>query len=259
MITISVLNQKGGVGKTSSSVNIAAELSLRNFKTLIIDLDFQGNASMYLNREVDNLRLKTTIYHLIAKEASLGDVVVATDVPNLDLIPANSHLGAAEMYLSNAPDKEHVLDLIIKQLKHKYDFILIDCPPALGALSINALIASDHIIIPMQCEEFALKGLQNLINTIQIMGRHHFNSNLSILGILLTMYDSRSNLTKTIEGRLRESLQDFLFKTKIPKNIKIAEAAQRKQPAVKIFPNSSGAVAYSMLVAEILSRLQKEQ
>lgn len=255
MITISILNQKGGVGKTSSAVNIAAEIALNKYKTLIIDLDSQGNASMYLNREVNNLRLKTTIYHLMTQEASANDVILQTDIENLDIIPSNSHLGAADMVIGNFHDKENVLKNIIKSIKHKYDFIIIDCPPALGALSINALIASDHIIIPMQCEQFALQGLRNLINTIKIMGRHKFNNELSILGILLTMYDARSKLTQEIKSELQKTLKSFLFTTTIPRNVKISEASYKKVPVMKSFPNSSGAIAYALLVKEIFEKL----
>ncbi len=256
MITISVLNQKGGVGKTSTAVNIAAELAKRGKRVLVIDLDSQGNASMYLDHEISNLRLKTTIYHLLINENKVENVLVKTAIKNLDLIPSNSNLGAAELSIANLPNKETLLLNIIAGIKSQYDFIIIDCPPALGALSINALIASSHIVIPMQCEEFALKGLLNLINTIQIMGRHKFNNSLSILGILLTMYESKSKLTKEIEANIRSSLGNFLFSTKIPRNIKIAEASRLKKPAVTAFPNSTGSVAYSALVDEMLQRLK---
>lgn len=255
MITISILNQKGGVGKTSSAVNIASELALKNYQTLLIDLDSQGNASMYLDREVNNLRLKTTIFHLITQENTMNNILINTNIKNLDIIPSNSHLGAADAVMATMTNKEQILKNIVNSVKKKYDFIIIDCPPALGALSINALIASDHIIIPMQCEEFALKGLKNLINTIKIMGRHQFNNNLSILGILITMYDPRSNLTKNIYDELKNTLQAFLFDTKIPKNIKIAEACSKKKPVNIAFPNSPGAIAYSLLVKEILNKL----
>ena len=247
---ISIANQKGGVGKTTTSINLATSLSAINKKVLLVDADPQGNASTGMGIPYDNR--SPNLYDIISNGAFDESAVKKTIVPNLDIITANTNLAAAEIELVGVENREFVLSKILSKAKN-YDFILIDCPPALGLLTINSIVASNSIIIPLQSEFFALEGISSLMNSVQLI-KENYNPNLKIEGILLTMVDKRNSLSSLVEKDVRDHFGDIVYETTIPRNVKISEAPSHGKPAILYDVNSSGSVAYISLAREILEK-----
>ena len=245
---ISITNQKGGVGKTTTAINLATSLAAIKKKILIIDADPQGNASTGIGITYDNR--EPSLYKLI----TLGDYdeksIKKTIVPGLDIIPSSSDLAASEIELVDVFNREFVIRSIIEKIEN-YDFIFIDCPPALGLLTINAIVASHSIIIPLQCEFFALEGLTSLINTINLI-KDNYNKKIFIEGILLTMVDKRNSLSSLVENDVRSHMGERVYKTTIPRNIRISEAPSHGKPALIYDTQCSGSVAYIQLAKEVI-------
>lgn len=250
-----VTNQKGGVGKTTTTVNLAASLAATKRRILMIDLDPQGNATM--GSGVSKNELEFSAYDLLTKKAPLEDIITRSEVGGYDVIPANGDLTAAEVELLNEIGREHRLKLVLNTIKDQYDFILIDCPPSLNMLTVNALSAADGVIIPMQCEYYALEGLAALMNTIEQI-RESINPNLVISGILRTMFDPRSSLTRDVSQELEEYFGDQVYKVAIPRNIRLAEAPSHGMSALHYDKSSKGAIAYLALAGEIVRRTKAE-
>ena len=247
---ISIANQKGGVGKTTTSINLATSLSAINKKILLVDADPQGNASTGMGVSYDERT--PNLYELIVNRSFNKKAIKKTIVPNLDIITANTNLAASEIELVNFQKREFVISDILSDTK-EYDFILIDCPPALGLLTINSLVASDSVIIPLQSEFFALEGISSLMNSIQLI-KENFNPNLIIEGILLTMVDKRNSLSSLVEKDVRDHFGDTVYKTTIPRNVKISEAPSHGKPAILYDVNCSGSMAYIGLAREIINK-----
>jgi len=247
---ISIANQKGGVGKTTTSINLATSLSAINKKILLIDADPQGNASTGIGISYENR--SPNLYNLIVNESLDLNAIKNTIVPGLDIITANANLAASEIELAEVKNREFVLSNLLSKVEG-YDYILIDCPPALGLLTINALVASRSIIIPLQSEFFALEGISSLVNSIELI-KENFNPNLVIEGILLTMVDKRNSLSSLVEKDVRNHFGETVYKTTIPRNVRISEAPSHGKPAILYDVNSSGSVAYIGLAREILEK-----
>ena len=247
---ISVANQKGGVGKTTTSINLATSLSAINKKILLIDADPQGNASTGVGISYEFR--SPNLYDLIVKEVLDLNAIKKTIVPGLDIISANTNLAASEIELVEVKNREFVLSKLLSKIEG-YDYIIIDCPPALGLLTINALVASQSIIIPLQSEFFALEGISSLVNSIELI-KDNFNPNLVIEGILLTMVDKRNSLSTLVEKDVRNHFGDTVYKTTIPRNVRVSEAPSHGKPAILYDVNSSGSMAYIGLAREILEK-----
>lgn len=248
---IAVLNQKGGVGKTTTAINVAAYVAKQGKKVLLIDLDPQGNATSGLG--VDKLALKHTTYSYMLHSDSFDIVRHDTDVPNLQLVPANSDLSGAEVELTNIEDRELVLKKVLTDVASSYDVVLIDCPPSLGLLSVNALAAATEVLIPVQTEYYAMEGLSQLIQTIQRV-QQGLNPKLKILGVVMTMYDSRTGLSEQVRTEITRVFGDLVFKTTVPRNVRLAEAPSHGLPVMNYDKWSKGSRAYKNLTKEVLSR-----
>lgn len=248
---ISVANQKGGVGKTTTAINLAACIALKGYKTLLIDSDPQGNASSGLGINRD--RVKHCMYDLIINEVPVKEVICSTKVSNLDIIPATIQLAGAEVELVTKDDREKFLKEAIQPVKDEYDWIFIDCPPSLGVLTLNALIASKSVIIPLQCEYYALEGLSQLINTISLV-KKRMNRELNIEGIVFTMFDGRTNLSIQVVDQVKTHFARQIYRTIIPRNVRLSEAPSHGKPIVVYDPKCKGAEVYQDLAVEVLSR-----
>ncbi len=251
---IALANQKGGVGKTTTSMNLAASLATLEKKVLLIDADPQANASSGLGINIKEV--ETSIYDCLINGVDAREAIFETDVPGLDLIPSHIDLVGAEIEMLNMPQREKVMAQLLQPLKQDYDFILIDCSPSLGLITVNALTAADSVIIPVQCEYFALEGISKLLNTIKII-KTKLNPRLAIEGFLLTMYDSRLRLANQIKDEVRRHFQELVFKTVINRNVKLSEAPSHGIPAILYDADSSGARNHLELAKEIIEKNEK--
>ena len=248
---LAITNQKGGVGKTTSSVNLAASLAASNSKVLLLDLDPQGNATM--GSGVNKHELEKSSYYILTNRCDISDVIQSAPQAGYDVLPTNSDLTAAEVELVDMNDKEFVLKNALAKIQDKYDFILIDCPPSLNMLTVNAMVAASGIIIPMQCEYYALEGLTALMDTVTAI-KNTLNPDLHIEGLLRTMYDPRTSLTTEVSRQLISHFGDKVYRTVIPRNVRLAEAPSHGMPALSYDKNSRGAVAYLALAGEVLKK-----
>ena len=248
---ISIANQKGGVGKTTTAVNLATALAACDKSVLLIDLDPQGNASTGFG--IDNIDRNTHIYHMLIDQISIKEAIKSSIVPKLFLIPADTDLAAAEVELRNRKNREFILDMLLRPIADSYDFIIIDCPPSLGLLTVNAFSASHSVLVPLQCEFYALEGLAQLLRSIELV-KKNLNPSLTIQGIVLTMFDSRNNLSEMVVSDVRKHFGKQVYQTIIPRNVRISEAPSFGQPVLMYDINCSGSKAYTSLAAELLQQ-----
>jgi chromosome partitioning protein len=252
MIRMAVANQKGGVGKTTTAINLATALAASGWRVLLIDLDPQGNASTGLG--VGHAQRGRSSYEVLTRDSSLDEARVATRVPRLDLVPATVDLSGAEIELIGAEDRMRRLDAALDDAQGHWDVCLIDCPPSLGLLTINAMVAAQSVLVPLQAEFFALEGLSQLLQTIERI-RARFNPELSILGVALTMYDRRNNLSGQVADDVRACLGSVVFDTVVPRNVRLSEAPSHGVPALIYDHRCSGSEAYMSLARELIARL----
>ena len=250
---ISVANQKGGVGKTTTSINLSTILAKKGRKVLLIDADPQGNATSGLGIDKD---AKFSVYDVLINDVDIDNTVKQTMVKNLDLCPSNINLAGAEVELVSVESREHRLKEKIDSQKDKYDYIIIDCPPSLGLITLNAFTASDSVLIPVQCEYYALEGLGQLVNTINLV-KKHLNKDLTIEGALLTMFDVRTNLSNQVVSEVNRYFENKVYKTVIPRNVRLSEAPSYGMPITVYDPRSKGAKAYDKFVKELIKKNEK--
>ncbi len=246
---IAVANQKGGVGKTTTSINLSAALAELGKKILIVDVDPQGNCTSGFG--VDKNEQKNTIYELLLDDCSINESIVKNVIENIDLIPANVNLAAAEIELIGISRKEYILRDALDYVRDDYDYVIMDCPPSLNVLTVNAMSAADSVIVPIQCEYYALEGLSQLIHTINLV-KGRLNRKLDIEGIVFTMFDARTNLSAQVVENVKSNIDQAVYETVIPRNIRLAEAPSYGEPITVYDPKSSGAIAYKALAEEIV-------
>jgi len=247
---LAITNQKGGVGKTTTAVNLSTSMSLNKKKILLIDIDPQGNTSSGIG--LDRSKVKRCIYDVLINQVPIREIILQSKIKNLDVLPSTIQLAGAEIELVNYISRENKLKHAIKSIKDDYDYIIIDCPPSLGLLTLNSLTAADAVIIPIQCEYYALEGIGQLLNTINLV-RENLNSSLEIEGILLTMYDTRTNLSRDVIEEVKKNFKGRIFKSIIPRNVRVSEAPSYGKPVVLYDAKSKGAIAYKKLAQEVIS------
>ena len=252
---IAVANQKGGVGKTTTTINLSACLAEQGQKVLVIDVDPQGNTTSGLG--IDKNNTENTVYELMLGEASIDDCIYKRVMDDLDVIPSNVNLAGAEIDLIDIDDREYILKKIVNSLKEKYDFILLDCPPSLSMLTVNAMTAANTVLVPIQCEYYALEGLSQLIRTINLV-KQKLNPELEIEGVVFTMYDARTNLSLQVVENVKANLKQTVYKTIIPRNIRLAEAPSHGLPINLYDSKSAGAESYRLLAEEVIHRGEDE-
>ena len=246
--TIAIANQKGGVGKTTTAINLSACLAESGQKVLVIDMDPQGNTTSGLGEEIGG---DHTVYEILLGEEKISDCICHTQVANLDLVPSNVNLSGAEIELIGIPDKEYLLQKQVETISDRYDFILIDCPPALSMLTVNALTTATSVLVPIQCEYYALEGLSQLMYTIDLV-RERLNPVLSVEGVVFTMYDARTNLSLQVVENVKDHLKQKIYKTIIPRNVRLAEAPSYGMPITLYDSRSAGAESYRKLAKEVM-------
>ncbi len=252
---IAIANQKGGVGKTTTAINLSACLAEVGQRVLTIDVDPQGNTTSGLG--IDKNSVENTIYELILSEIQIEDAILTTDFENLSLIASNVNLAAAEIELIGIHEKEYILKRAVDQIKENYDFIIIDCPPSLNMLTINAMTTADTVLVPIQCEYYALEGLSQLLHTVNLV-KQRLNPELEMEGVVFTMYDARTNLSLQVVENVKSNLQQTIYKTIIPRNIRLAEAPSHGLPINVYDPKSAGAESYRLLAEEVIHRGEEE-
>ena len=252
--TIVIANQKGGVGKTTTTINLSASLAELGKKVLVVDMDPQGNTTSGLGMDKEE---GNTVYELLLEEKTLEECIRKEIFPNLSLIPSNVNLAGAEIELVNVENKENLLKNALDQIKEDYDFILIDCPPSLNVLTINSMCAGDTVLVPIQCEYYALEGLSQLMHTIDLV-RERLNSDLEMEGVVFTMYDARTNLSLQVVENVKNNLDQTIYKSIIPRNVRLAEAPSHGLPITIYDTKSAGAEAYRLLAEEVIHRGDEE-
>ncbi len=251
---ISIANQKGGVGKSTTAINLSAALAEKGKKVLVVDSDPQGNTTSGLG--IDKNDMENTIYDVYLGNDTISKCIVKTEYENLDLLPANVNFAAAEIELIGVEKKEYILKNEIDYAKDSYDYIIIDCPPSLSLLTVNALTAADTVLVPVQCEYYALEGLSQLIHTINLV-KERLNPELEMEGVVFTMYDTRTNLSAQVVENVKENLEERVFDTLIPRNIRLAEAPSYGQPITAYEPKSAGAESYRKLADEVIRNVYR--
>jgi len=246
---IAIANQKGGVGKTTTSINLSSALAARGKKILVIDTDPQGNTTSGFG--IDKNNLDDTIYELILGECSINDCILENIIENVSVIPSNVNLAAAEIELIGVEKKEYILSNEVDYIKNLYDYIIIDCPPSLNMLTINAMTTADSVLVPIQCEYYALEGLSQLIHTVNLV-KERLNPELEMEGVVFTMFDSRTNLSMQVVENVKQNLSQYIYKTLIPRNIRLAEAPSYGLPITVYDSKSAGAEAYFQLADEVI-------
>lgn len=252
---IAIANQKGGVGKTTTAINLSSCLAAKEQKVLAIDMDPQGNMTSGLGVEKDNV--ENTVYDLIIGKAGIEDVLCREVIENLDVLPTNIDLSAAEIEMIGVENKEYILKGEVAKIRKSYDYVIIDCPPSLNMLTINAMTTADSVLVPIQCEYYALEGLSQLIHTIELV-QERLNENLKMEGVVFTMYDARTNLSLQVVENVKDNLEQTIYKTIIPRNIRLAEAPSYGMPINLYDPKSSGAESYMLLADEVIHKGEEE-